>query len=210
MRCRNIDKAKKQYTQIRNEVNKSLKLARKSYYEGRFNQAESSKDYWRVFKEFKGNSNTITSNSIVVSEDCRNMSLCNYILNFFGEKIRNIKSSIRGIASGTNPNFLTHKIMKDKSDVPVFELRAPTISETRKAIMKLKDGSEGPDGISSTLLKIACTNFKFLKTVHFLFYVSIITNKTADVWKISQIRALYKGNHKNPNSVSNYRPVSPV
>ena len=138
------------------------------------------------------------------------MSLCNYILNFFVEKIRKIKSSIRGIASGTNPNFLTHKIMKDKSDVPVFELRAPTISETRKAIMKLKDGSEGPDGISSTLLKIACTNFKFLKTVHFLFCVSIITNKTAEVWKISQIRALYKGNHKNPNSVSNYRPISSV
>ena len=92
-----IDRAKKQYTQIRNEVNKSLKLARKSYYEGGFNQTESSKDYWRVFKEFKGNSNTITSNSIVVSEDCSNMSLCNFILNFFCEKIRNIKSSIRGI-----------------------------------------------------------------------------------------------------------------
>jgi len=76
--------------------------------------------------------------------------------------------------------------------------------------MQLKEGSEGPDGISSTLLKIACTNFIFLKAVHFLFCVSIITNKTADVWKISQIRALYKGNHKNQNLVSNYRPISSV
>ena len=97
-----------------------------------------------------------------------------------------------------------------RGSISTFELKIPTISETNKAIMRLIDRSEGPDYISSTMLKIACSDKEFLKIVHYIFCISIITNKFAKVWKESRITPLHKGSYKSPKLVENYRPISGV
>ena len=202
--------AREKYIKARNEANVLLRDAKKLYYEGKFNEVQGPKDSWSIFNEFKGKFNRISSKLITISNDCIGMTLSNYIAKYFRDKILNIKIGITKFLSVKDPNYLTKLVMINKQNIDVFEIRPPTVNETRKAIMNLKSGCQGPDGISSNLLKIACTNHKFLELIRYIFSISIITNKVPDIWKISEIKALHKGNNKNPKLVSNYRPISSV
>ena len=131
-----------------------------------------------------------------------------YTFLYFKDKIARIRESIPLIKG--DPNRLTHRMMHNKGDINPFELSIPSICTIQKELRKLKPNSEGVDGINSTLLKVAAQNPKFLKCIHYIYSISILTNKFPEQWRSSKIRCLYKGNNKNPATLKSYRIIASV
>ena len=103
----------------------------------------------------------------------------------------------------TQDNYIEH--IKSITTKSKFDLHNVTITNTKKAISKLKNkSSSGSDTISNKTIK-ALKN-EIAAPLNLIINTSINTGKYPTEWKTSKVIPLFKANDKD--LVSNYRPIS--
>ena len=192
------------YKHLRNSVNRSLRLSRKSWETNQLNSfSNNATDLWRNIKGWMGWKNSgpptqlFTGGRIVSSPS----GLATEMNTFFTNKVKQLLSRLP--TPTTDP--LENLSSSMESRTCIFSLESVHPEEVLKIVTSLKNSkSTGLDSIDTSTLKLIIGDI--LPAVTHIINLSIANLEFPSTWKVAKIIPLLKkGDPMNP---SNYRPVA--
>ena len=193
---------KKKYAQIRNVVNKSLKNARKRFYEHKFQESSGNlKKTWNIIKEVLGSKKNNLPNFVYDNGNtvCGNKNIGNSFNQFFIKIGLLINDSGNHLNNNDYTKFLLQKCSKSLFFKPVTE------NEIIEVTKKIKCSSScGIDNLSPVVIKKIIV--LILQPLCHILNLSLSSGIVPSKLKISKVIPIYKKD--NLHNVSNYRPIS--
>ena len=173
--------------------------SRKEFYKDRITSAENSGQQWGNIKNLLH-----TNNSHVARRPDEAASFCSTMVNFFRDKIVNLKSSMAAQLSGkvVNP-FAWDKV---HSGIPLDVLQPVTPDEVGTIIGSMSSKSSPLDFIPTSLLK-SCV-VVFAPAIANLANLSFSEGRFPGMFKTAQVTPLLKKQGIDIESPSSYRPIS--
>lgn len=196
------------YVTFRNEYNKLKRIAKKMYYERRFEQYKNDiKGTWKLLNSLIGHTKDKSSAHTVfkLTDNSEPVSSSDKIADEFCKYFTNIGPKLAESIHPSDKSFEAYLKSKRNPNPSSMFLDETDPEEIYKIISALKaKKSSGYDNISTTFLKqvgpeISCP-------------ISILVNKSfsegvvPDILKIGKVIPIYKSNDKE--LFSNYRPIS--
>ena len=189
------------YRTYRNKLNTTIRLARKKYFENKFNKFnQDTKNTWKILNELLNKNKVKKLPSSFI----------------FGENEINDRKSI---ATGFNDYFST-VASKLESEIPMvdyefsdylgdpvtdnFILTSVTPTEVSSVITDLKSSAPGLDGIPTSIIKLV-KDYISTPLAH-LYNLSFFYGIVPDYCKIAKITPVFKSGQEN--IIENYRPIS--
>ena len=135
------------------------------------------------------------------------VEVANLQMNFYVDKITKIRNSLGTTNSDPLKILkLAHKKWKPENQIPIFETRPITLSETANLIKNLSNSaSRGIDEIDSQSIKSAATIL--LEPIQYVINLSISKNTFPMKWKLGKIKPLLKSTDLDILNPSSYRPI---
>ena len=199
-----------QYKVLRNLVTKEIKKAKEAYIESLLNENRGNPAaLWGILKDV---TNKKGDKNISLNVDGKNLSNAKDIVEYFNDYFID---SVNGII--TNGETVSENISPPKNGTGDFEsnlsedeqFHLPIISESFvvKEIKSLSGKkATGYDELSVRLLKYICDIPIVIKSLVYIYNLSIQTNTFPGAWKIARVQPIPKTGDKC--LVQNYRPIS--
>ena len=185
-----------QYKQVRNRVVTELRKAKQMFFR-RMRDADS-KSFWKLFKILTKKESSIPSFSVpgsgMITNAMEKATVLNqYFFNNFNHAYTSTDYSWLDSVSTLSPSSIPEEYLCSDEQI----LRLLTSLNTRKA--------SGADGITAQMLKATGTSI-IAKGITKLFNLSLKTGIFPTDWKFARVVPIPKSG--NPDSPSNYRPIS--
>ena len=197
--------SKKAYCDYRNFVSSKIKMAKKKFYEEKFNLAKNNiKETWKIINNVlkpkqKNRKNVI--NKIIVNDEMH--SDVNYIANSFNNFFINIGKTITESVEDHDPE--DHKNYLNNLDLQNSFFFKPVIpTEISTIISSLKNK---PSNINTTPVKILKLVRNIISTpLANIINKSLTSGNFPNSLKIARVTPIYKEGSKT--DTNNYRPIS--
>ena len=194
--------SKSNYMKYRNCYNRTVRLAKRLYYNDKIDKNADPKSSWRYLKEAIGKSQSVHNviNNIVVDDVSYSepRSIADQFNNFFSEVADKIVSEIPPTSVDFN-NFLPH-------DTPnTFEFRHVNTESVGEIVQSLESKTSLDINGVSTLLVKKCAAHILTPLTHIL-NLSLRDGIFPDSLKISRVCPIHKQGSRT--ELNNYRPIS--
>jgi len=192
------------YKQYKNKLSYLLKIAKKNYYDFKFEEANGNlRKTWKLLNEIinrKGKKNSKLPS--IFTDGNKDISNPHEIANKFCNFFTNVGSNLANKLPPTNVspnNFLTNRVLQTIFITPVSEKEIVEIST------QFKPGkAAGHDQINMTHVKSNIT--AIAGPLSYLINLSISTGIVPDNIKLAKVLPIYKS--ESHTNFANYRPIS--
>ena len=191
------------YIKVRNYYTKSIKFAKRLYYQKTFQQIKREpRKTWKTLNGMVGRIKNTTGKSLEIKDEnliTDPQNVADYMNNHFCNVGHSLGLEDHCPSTTNNMTEYTNGISNSFALFPITE------TEVINSILKLKPNkSPGYDEITSDLLKLSITSIS--RVLQHVFNASIESGIFPSRMKIAKVIPIYKkGNHLE---VSNYRPIS--
>ena len=187
------------YKRYRNLLNRIIKLAKNNYIKEKLIQSHgNAKSTWKIINNLIGRSEKTTNNTFVINSTptTDKKRIANHFNHYYANLAKNTTTNLPIIDHDFN-----HYLPDQHYDDIGWPLTTP--NEIKLIVKKLKNSSPGIDELPIKLFKQNINTLCYI--ISHLCNVSLNTGIFPDIHKDGKITPLFK--NKDPQEVSNYRPV---
>ena len=193
---------KNAYTKYRNCYNRTLRLAKRLYYNNKIDKNANPQSSWRYLKEAIGKSQSVSNviNNVVVEgvSYTEPKSIADQFNTFFSEVADKIVSNIP-------PTSMDYESFLPRAASNTFQFQPVNMESVGKVIQSLEPKTSlDINGVSTDLVK-KCANYILAPLTHIL-NLSLRDGIFPDSLKTSRVCPIHKQGSKT--DLNNYRPIS--